>query len=99
MILQFTLTMPNVGSWNGKWSGEGDFYAVTRKFNKTDLDKAKKILAEGSYYYRWDDGWGANVLVKQIDSKESQKVKRKSKGFRGYDWMVSSIIEHGFIKT
>lgn len=27
MILEFKLSMPNIGSWNGKWSGEDEYFA------------------------------------------------------------------------
>ena len=44
--IQFTLSMPNVGSWNDKWSGSSNFYAVVRKFSesKTSKEKIKKLL-------------------------------------------------------
>ena len=47
--LAFVLTMPNIGSWNGKWSGEGNFYAITRfVFNFGDHDWLEKSeLANG----------------------------------------------------
>jgi hypothetical protein len=28
MTLLFTLSMPNRGSWNGRWSGENNFYGL-----------------------------------------------------------------------
>lgn len=99
MILQFTLTMPNVGSWNRKWSGQDDLYARVINFgrSKSANEKAQKILEQGSFYYNFGDGWGANISVKEIDSKESAKVKKQSSGFCGYDWMITSIREKGFI--
>jgi hypothetical protein len=90
----FTLSMPNVGSWNGRWSGEGTLYAIVRSYSKVT---AEKILSKGSYYYRWDDGWGASVSVRKIDGSESRKIKRASKGFCGYDWMIDSIELYGSI--
>ena len=33
-MIIFELTMPNCGSWNGKWSGEERFYA---KFKECDF--------------------------------------------------------------
>jgi hypothetical protein len=45
--LSFELTMPNVGSWNGKWTGEERKYFVIRKFeNKT----AAKIMQDAKSY-------------------------------------------------
>ena len=96
MKICFELTMPNRASWNGRWSGEGNLYAKVVSFTtKTAKEKAQRILKEGSFYYRWDDGWGAAIQVREIDGKESARIKRKSQGFCGYDWMVSNIISHG----
>lgn len=95
MILLFLLTMPNRGSWNGGWSGSGNYFAIIRKTgnSKADRERAAKVLAHGSYYYRWDDGWGANVSVKEVSEAEARIARKKSKGFCGYDWMVDSIME------
>ena len=30
-MVVFELTMPGVGSWNGRWSGEGRYYAILKK--------------------------------------------------------------------
>ena len=97
MILSFTLSMPGVNSWNGKWSGEGEFYAKTINFGKSQ--KAKEILGKGYYHYSFGDGWAAGVSVKQVDAKEAAKIRRISSGFCGYDWMVDSIIWNGKIKA
>ncbi len=92
--LCFELSMPNCASWNGRWSGEGNYYAVVKSFTKKNEEMANRILKEGYYYHRWDDGWGAGISVKEVDSQEAAKIKRKSKGFRGYDWMIENIISH-----
>ena len=85
--------MPNVGSWNGKWTGEENLYCKAKK-----LTKPKELELDGkSFYYNFGDGWGANVKAKKIDSKTANKMKRKSKGFCGYEWMIDSIITHGKI--
>lgn len=91
--------MPNRGSWNGRWSGEGNLYAVTRKFPNTQKGAARiqTLTAKGSYYYRWDDGWGASVSVRAVDSKEARSINKRSKGFCGYEWMVEAILQHGAI--
>ena len=94
-MLSFELTMPNVGSWNGKWTGEGQKRYRTRR-----VVKAKEVeLANKSYYYNFGDGWGASVIVESVDSKEAVKRRRKSAGFAGYDWMIDEILEHGRILT
>ena len=95
MIL-FTLSMPNVGSWNGKWTGDSNLYVKTRRNpSKEIMDK----IVDRSFYYNFGDGWGASVGVKKISSKESNKTMKKSKGFCGYDWMIDEIIKFGKILT
>jgi hypothetical protein len=32
-----------------------------------------------------------------MSASEARKIARKSKGFCGYDWMIRSIIKHGYI--
>ena len=95
MKLAFILTMPNVGSWNGHWSGEGQLYTKVRELgrSKEAIQKAKE-LDDRNFYYHWSDGWGANVEVKIVKGSESAKLKRKSKGFLGYDWMIDSILKY-----
>lgn len=104
MILSFELTMPNVGSWNGKWSGADRKYFIIRKmserfFNKQEHFSEIKSKGFANFYYGWDDGWGANVRVEIIDGIKSRKRRKQSNGFCGYDWMVDSIILHGKILT
>lgn len=96
MILCFELSMPNRNSWNGKWSGENDFYAKVVNFGKGKKrnDRAKEVLDKRYFYYSFGDGWAASVSVKKIESKESSKIRRKSKGFCGYDWMIDSIVSN-----
>lgn len=94
-ILAFTLTMPSVASWNGRWSGERDLYVKTRKLTNKQL--AESPLEEKSYRYNFGDGWAANVSVRAVDSKERQQLTKRSKGFCGYEWMIDSIIENGKI--
>lgn len=101
-IISFQLTMPNKASWNGKWSGEDKKYYVvykmSDKFCKTK-EHLKDLIEKGhdSWYYRWDDGWGASVMAEIIDSKEARKRRKISAGFCGYNWMITSILEHGAI--
>lgn len=33
-MVSFILTMPNKGSWNGKWAGEGNLYCIIKKLDK-----------------------------------------------------------------
>ncbi len=94
MILSFELSMPSNNSWNGKWSGEGNLYAIVKNFgsSKTGESRGQEILNEGYFQYSFGDGWRARITVKKVSPKEAVKIGRKSKGFCGYDWMVNSII-------
>ena len=96
MIVSFQLSMPNSGSWNGKWTGAGQPY-----FKVLNLKKDQVSFLEGEqtkgFYYNFEDGWGANVQAEIIDAKESRKRRKASKGFCNYDWMVDEILEHGRI--
>ena len=95
-MLLFELSMPNVGSWNNRWSGERDYYAVSRR----DYDVDKKLLPEiidKSFFYNFGDGWTACVKVSKITHAESKKILKNSKGFCGYEWMVNSICKYGEI--
>lgn len=93
MIL-FELSMPNKGSWNGKWSQEGQLFVRARREHDVPKEYWNK-----SFYYRWDDGWTACVTTTKMTASEARKLERKSKGFCGYDWMIESIIRHGIIRT
>lgn len=96
MILQFTLSMPGVKSWNGKWSGEGTLYAL---FRAVSPKTATRLLDEGYFTYAFGDGWIAGVTVTHPDTKDLRKLRKKSSGFMGYDWMISEIIYHGRIRS
>ena len=91
MIL-FKLTMPNIGSWNDKWSGSN------RNYSRVMHDKdVPKELWDKDFYYGWDDGWTACVSVSHMNYKDAQKENKRSDGFSGYDWMIRSIIKYGEI--
>jgi hypothetical protein len=81
------LTMPNVGSWNGKWTGDSDKHTILVKGKN-----AKELI--GNYYYNFGDGWGASVEIRK--AKPREKITNQ---FAGYEWMVESIKKHGVIKT
>ena len=92
-MIAFELTMPNKGSWNGKWSQEGQLFVRCR-----DRRSVPKEYWNDSFFYRWEDGWTACVTTRQVTAAEARKLERKSKGFCGYDWMINSIIRHGDIR-
>lgn len=97
MILSFRLTMPNVNSWNGKWSGEGKKYIITKRFLKKDIELANDLVKTGYYHYNFGDGWSAGIYVEEVDSRQAAKLRKLSVGFCGYDWMVESILKYGKI--
>ena len=90
-VLMFTLSMPSVR--NGKWSGEGRAYIITRPAVKGTED------VPGYYHYNFGDGWAAGVTAKLVSAAEARKARKKSVGFSGYDWMVDSILKHGDIRV
>ena len=96
--------MPNVGSWNGKWTGAAKKYYVIKKLSDRYMkskDHFKDLLEKGkdSWHYSFGDGWGAGILVEIIDGVESRKRKKASAGFCGYEWMIDSICMYGEIST
>jgi hypothetical protein len=95
----FRVPVANVGSWNGKWSGRENFYAVVRSgfTGKLGRAKAAAILAKGSFYYNFGDGWGASIRAQEITGAEARRVRKQSSGFCGYEWMVESICADGTI--
>lgn len=90
MYLSFKLTMPGRNSWNNKWSGQEKNYVIVKNFRKNPP-------TIGSYSYDFGDGWRAGVEVSEISALEAPRLKKKSDGFCGYDWMVNSIIKDGEI--
>lgn len=93
----FILTMPNVGSWNGKWTGEGNLYCRTSSYSK-DSEYLNNILKEDYHYYDFGDGWTAGVKIKEITREERIKYDKKTKGFYDYEWMISEIEQLGRIR-
>lgn len=88
--IEFRLSMPGVGSWNGRWSGDGRKYVIVRTVRRADLPKLGDLPR--SWRYSWDDGWAASVSARVMTKGER---KPKSDGFCGYDWMVNNIIRWG----
>lgn len=109
MKVSFELTMPNVGSWNGGWTGAEKRYYVIKSFFINSRDRSGATtgtitaLLDGkfwqSFYYNFGDGWGANVRMEIVDAKEAAKRQRQSAGFCGYEWMIDSILKYGTIQT
>lgn len=100
MMLVFTLSMPSSGAWDGKWSGQGRLYAIVKNLgrSKKDAAKGRQIIDNAPYRYDFGDGWIAKISVHEVDGREARKLRRASRGFWGYGWMVDSIREHGRIQ-
>lgn len=98
-LVAFELSMPNRGSWNGKWSGSGKKYVRIKRFTKSDCIafNIDDILKTGRFRYFWNDGWSAAIDVRVVTSTEAAKLRKESDGFCGYDWMIHSIIASGDI--
>ena len=93
-MIVFELTMPNVGSWNGKWTGADRLFVRT-----ADERKVPKKLHDKDFFYRWEDGWTDCVSVRKMPVNEARKLERRSNGFCGYDWMIKSLMQDGYIHT
>ncbi len=96
MLIAFILTMPNVGSWNGKWTGESNLYARVYNLPKA---KAMPIIEKKNFLYDFRDGWVANIEARKVNSSEAAKIRKNTKGFCSYDWMIDSILKDGYIHT
>lgn len=92
MMIVFMLTMPGVGSWNGKWTGNDRLYC--RVLPERSVPKE---LVGHSYEYAWDDGWRACISVEKVSAVEARKMEQKSAGFCGYGWMIRSLLKCGYI--
>ncbi len=97
MTIAFILSMPNVGSWNGKWSSAGNLYAVVKTMAGKKRTAHATQLAGRHFSYNFGDGWRASIEVRAVDSSDARKLRAASKGFCGYEWMVESILEDGAI--
>lgn len=92
--------MPNVGSWNGRWTGEENKYYIIENV-PNDFMKSKDhftaLIQKGrdSWLYSWNDGWTARITAEVIDSAEAKKRRKSSEGFCGYEWMVKTIKLYG----
>lgn len=93
-VVEFTLSMPCCNTASGRWSGEGEYYALFR-----NIKSVPENARNGSFRYNFGDGWVAEVSTRLVTSAEASKLKKKSKGFCSYEWMAESIISRGFISV
>ncbi len=97
MIIAFTLSMPSNNSWDGKWSGADRLHVIVKSFRQIPKHDDTPI-APGRYSYDFGDGWRARVVATIVDRSTANKLRRRSVGFSGYDWMVDEIICLGRIR-
>lgn len=98
MQVAFILSMPGNNSWNGKWSGDGRCYAVIKSFRGKAEKRIRDMIAlKSSYGYDFGDGWYASVQLGIVDAKKARQLRKDSKGFYGYEWMIESILRYGKI--
>lgn len=97
MTIIFTLSMPGNNSWNGRWSGQGNLYAVVHKFgtSKKTRFKLETLLDVRNFGHNFGDGWRASVEMREASPGEAKRVRKSTKGFCGYEWMISNILDHG----
>ncbi len=100
MKIAFILSMPNNNSWNGKWSGEGQCYAVIRSVSsaKKSILKYLAILEKRNFSYNFGDGWRAGIEAYEPTPSQVRKLRKESKGFCGYEWMIATILDYGEIR-
>jgi len=90
MRIEFKLSMPNVGSWNGRWTGQDRNYVHYRNIPKDIVSFLGLDKKEGYWHYNFGDGWSAGIRARVM---ETGKKEKKSDGFYGYEWMIDSIIK------
>jgi hypothetical protein len=97
VYIAFTLTMPGNNAWDGRWTGEKDLHARVFNVGRRQDTRERYRKLRGSHRYSFGDGWVACVTVREVDAAEARKLRRDSKGFCGYDWMIDSLRLHGKI--
>jgi hypothetical protein len=100
-MIAFELSMPGVGSWDGRWSGSGRNYVLVRPLGRsaTAVAREVEIVSNSPYRYDFGDGWAASVTARAVDAKEARRLRANSAGFAGYDWMVHEILTDGRIRS
>lgn len=88
--------MPSRNTWNGRWSGDNELFVIIRQ---AKTEEAATILEASPFRYNFGDGWTARIEVEQVSAKKAQILRKRSRGFCGYEWMVESIFRNGRIIT
>lgn len=72
MILCFELSMPQSPV---RWSGDGLLYARIRNLGSSQKTKEQAAKLIGSHFYSFGDGWGASVVVREIDAEAARRIR------------------------
>ena len=94
MILSFEITFPNVGSWNGVFTGAKNLHFAFKIVTKQEGESLMQNNEYRNFYYNFGDGWGCNVKMTIISASDKRKIEKRNMGFMGYNWMIDSIIKH-----
>jgi len=98
-MVAFIRTMPHHNAWNGKWTGDGELFARVHPKPRGAKATEKYQNLIGRHRYDFGDGWVACIEVVEVGTSEGRKMKKQSRGFWGYDWMIDSLLQHGVIQT
>lgn len=96
-IFVYALTMVNTPP-NKRWHLEGTPYYRVRVY-EDGSEQAENASRSPYHFYDLRDGWGIGVYVYETsDPVHIARVCSSSRGFLCYDWMVSSIEQHGIVR-
>lgn len=85
-LLSFTL------KYHGRSQRPGPF-VIVKQFLKSQDPLVDRLLAKGSLSYRFSDGDALSIWVRHVDGETAAELRRKSKGFLGYEGLLIELIE------
>jgi hypothetical protein len=89
--VEFRLTMPGRGSWDGGWSGDVHNFLCTKVMSPTAAVRLMRGQKRRTWTHRWSDGWSAQITARVLEPRER---RAKTGGFSGYGWMVDNILRY-----
>lgn len=103
-VLLFEYGHSRIGSWDGKWSGEGSVFAkevLLTKERKQHLESLGIDCKKGvkhKFSHDFGDGWVAEINMTVGNKKDFKEIMKASQGFMGYEWLIDSILKYGKVK-
>lgn len=89
-MIIFTLTM---------WDSNNNPMKPDRLFAKVRPYKLAGHVQHTIYEYTFEEGNKVIIEVREsVDNKEPDRIRKKSAGFYGCDWMIDEIIKYGRIR-